>query len=97
MRFSNLNLSNRIRNSRRGVVQKFAVLGEKLDHNRLGLARQISNHVLQQLDKFDIRGRLGVLDFGPDILDDIVNAAPAVLLQLHGEIAVVGFRDSRRT
>ena len=66
---------------------------EQLDLDRLGRVRQIADHVLQHLDELDVDRGLLLLDLGPQLGDDVVDAAAALAFQLHGDVAGIRFGD----
>ena len=84
------------RDARRGFIQELAVLRKKFDHDGLGRARQVTDHVLQELNELHFGAGLGGFNFGSDIGDDVVNVALAIFLQPDGEISVVRFGDGNQ-
>ena len=86
-----MNFLNGAGNTRSSVGEEFWILREKLNDDGLGLAGEVANHVLQDLDEFHLGGRLGLLDFGTNVGDDLINVPLAVALELNGEITTIGF------
>ncbi len=68
-----------------------AIGGEEFDVDRLRCVRQVADHVLQHLGELDIQLRLGLLDLRMDIRHHLVDAAVALVLQLHGDVAGICF------
>ena len=56
-------------------AQQFRILREQLDHDRLGRAGEIADHVLQELREFHVQHRFGLLDFGAHGGDHLFAAA----------------------
>ena len=69
--------------------------GEQLDLDRLGRTGQVADHVLQHLDEFDVELRILLVDLRAHFGNDLVDAAVAIALQPHGEVAGVRFGDGR--
>ena len=72
------------------------VLREQFDLNRLALALQVANHVLQKLHELDFDGWLLHIDLGTDVFDYVVNVAPSVLLQFDQNVASIGLGHCSR-
>src|SRR6266705_1849677 len=90
---SNLDFVDRFRDARSGFIQELAVLRIELDHDGLGRARQVADHVLKELKELNFGGGFGRFNLGSEIGDDIVDVALAIFLQPDGEISVVRFGD----
>ena len=85
------NLADGVAHARTELREEIGVARKELDLDRLGRIRQVADHVLQNLSEFDIELRLGGLDLLTDIFHYIVDATAAFGLELHREIAGVGF------
>ncbi len=74
-----VDLAHPLRHLRSRVAQQRRVLGEQLDVNRLGAARQIANHVLEHLEELHVElrllGRDPLTDVGHDVLDSADQSA----------------------
>ena len=70
---------------------------EQLDLDRLGSVGQITDHVLQDLYELNVQLRLSLLDLRAQVGHDLVDAAIALVLQLHGDVAGVGLGDCSET
>ena len=90
---SDLDFVDRLRDARSGFIQELAVLRIELDHDGLGRARQVADHVLKELNELNFGGGFGRFNLGSDIGNDIVDVALAIFLQPDGEISVVRFGD----
>src|SRR6185312_3131797 len=84
-------------NFRGPVVQQVAVGVEELDHHRLGSVGEVADHVLQDLGEVNVELGIGVGDADAGVGDDVVNAARAVLLEQHRNIAGVGLGHGGQT
>ena len=85
------NLADGVAHARAQAVRADRHRREELDLDRFGRIRQIADHVLQNLGELDVELRLGGLDLLAHVLHHVVNGAAALGLQLHGEVAGVGF------
>ena len=90
-----VNFLNGVGDARSGIGKELRVLREKLNDDGLGLAGKVADHVLQDLDEFDLGGGLGLLDLRPNVGDNLVDVALPIALELDGEVAAIGFRDRR--
>src|SRR6266403_183702 len=88
-----LDLVDGFRDARSSVIQELAVLRKELDHNGLGRAGQVADHVLKELNELHFRGGFRRFNLGANVCDDSVNVALAVFFQSDSEITVVRFGD----
>ena len=80
---------NRIGNLRRPLLERNSIRRKQLDLDRLRLAGQIADHVLQHLDELHAHGRFLRVDLRTNILRHLVDAPAAILLELHQDIAAI--------
>ena len=88
-----VNIPNGVGYARRGIRKEFWILRKEFDHDGLRLAREVTDHVLQDLDELHFGGRFGLFDLRTDVGNDLIDVPLAVALELDGEIAAIGFRD----
>src|SRR6185437_2226034 len=78
-----LDVSERVRYLQRPTIEEVAVRIEKFHDNRLRLAAEIADCILQHLDEFGIQFRLASIYLRANVTNDFVDAAAAFALQLH--------------
>ena len=76
---------------RRPRGEKLGVVRKEFYDDGLRCARQVSDHVLQDLNEFHVQRRFRSFYFVPDFTDDLFNVPFAVVLELDGKIARVRF------
>ncbi len=74
------------------VSKQRGIIREDLDLDGFGSVRQIADHVLEHLRKFDIQRGLRLFDLCPGIGDHLVDTTITLALQLDGDVACVGLR-----
>ena len=88
-----MNFLYRLSDSGSGVRQDLGILAKELDDDGLGLAGQVANHVLQNLDELDFGGGLAVLNLRTNVVHDLIDVALTISLEFYGEITAIGFGD----
>src|SRR6516164_9502462 len=87
------NFFDGVGDTRRGGFKEFGVGGKELDDDWLGLAGEVADHVLKDLNEFDVGAGLGLLNLRANVGNDFFDVALAIRFELHGEIAAIGFGD----
>ena len=60
---------------------RLGIFGEHHDLDGLRIAGQVADHILQDLVEIDVEGRFGLLDLGPHLAHDFLDAPAALFLQ----------------
>src|SRR2546427_1289499 len=72
-------------------VEQRSVLRKQFDLDRLRLAGEVANHILQDLHELHANGRLLGVDLRANIFHYVVDGALAILPQLYQNVAAIGF------